>query len=388
MDLNDAPEIWALPHPVRMEAATDGEPVDREMFQYLGVLEGLEPYLADARASTEWIINNVPGLLEVGQAHFGLLVGENMGSFMLTLVRTRLRAQGDPILQLSAPLQAMLTQTDLATGLPAGHFRSPAPLVYIEFSRPNALRVSNQISGLHECEGAYLGSYELPAGHEVFHNPARNRALGLDPSQPVRAVEIVITGSPIGKSGVLDDASRDTLLLIQDEDECLQAVLERHMAWYNKPAAYANPGMAPIRAEDVAMLRPVVELLAKALLYLHLGESEQVKVNARSDFKRKTKGLGHKKKARLQRKLAAAYDRILIGPASMPDPEEPNPNNGDRTGDGEARRSLKAHWRRGHFRSVRYGEKHGKQRLGWIKPVLVNAAQAFEAAKTKPYVVS
>ncbi|MBK1618439.1 hypothetical protein CKO42_08315 [Lamprobacter modestohalophilus] len=384
MDLNDDPKIWTLPHPVRMEAAVNGEQVDRQMFEHLGVLAGLEPYLGDAHASTEWIINNVPRMFAVGQTHFGLLGGENMGSFMLTVARTRLRAQGDPILQLSTPLQTMLAQTDLVVGLPCRYFRPPSTLVYIEFSRPNALRVSNQLSGLHECEGAYLGSYELPAGHEVFHNPARNRALGLDPSQPVRAVEIVITGSPIGKSGVLDDASRDTLLLIQYEDECLQTVLERHMAWYNNPAAYANLGMAPVRADDVAMLRPVVELLAKALLYLHLGDAEQVKVNARSELARKRKGLGYKKQARLQRKLAAAYDRIVIGPASFPAPAEPQ--NHDSTG--EAQRSVKAHWRRGHFRTILYGEKRRKQRLGWIKPVLVNAAQAFEAAKTKPYVVS
>ncbi|MEA3640261.1 MAG: hypothetical protein VBE63_09990 [Lamprobacter sp.] len=381
MALNDDPEIWKLPHPVRVDAAA-GESVDRLMFDSLGVLPRLEPFLTDAEATTEWIINNVPGMFEIGQAHFGLLGGQNMGSFILTLVRTRLRAHGDKILQLTAPLQAMLAETDLVTGLPAGFFRCPYPLAYIAFSRPNPLRVSNHISGLHECEGAYLGIYQLPAGHEVFHAEARNRALKLDPSKPVRAVEVVITGSPIGKSSVVDDASRDLLLLIQDEDECLQALLDRHIAWFNDPTAYSNPGMSSVKPDEVALTRPVVNLLAKALLYLNLGDAEKRKVSERSDLERKTKGLGYKKKVRLQRKLATAYDRILIGPETFPEAEEPAERD-----TGEAQRGVRTHWRRGHFRTILYGEQRSKQRLGWIKPVLVNAGQAFDVVKTKPYVV-
>lgn len=52
-----------------------------------------------------------------------------------------------------------------------------------------------------------------------------------------------------------------------------------------------------------------------------------------------------------------------------------------------AARRVNAHWRRGYVRTIRYGEKRSKQRLGWIKPVLVNAGHAFETVKTKPYVV-
>lgn len=382
MILNDAPKIWTLPHPVRVDAAA-GDAVDRRMFEHLGVMPRLEPLLTDAESTTEWIINNVPGMIEIGQAHFGLLGGQNMGSFILTLVRTRLRAYGDRILELTAPLQAMLAETDVASELPAGLFQCPYPLAYIAFSRPNPLRVSNHISGLHECEGAYLGTYQLPAGHEVFHAKPRNRALKLDPRKPVRALEMVITGSPLGKAGVLDDASRDLLLLIQDENECLQAVLDRHIAWFNDPTAYSNPGMAPVKADEVALTRPVVNLLAKAMLFLNLGDAETRQVSERTDLERKTKGLGHKKKARLQRRLASAYDRILIGPETFPDPEERERDQGADA----APRSVKTHWRRGHFRTIRYGEQHGQQRLGWIKPVLVNAGHAFDAVKTKPNVV-
>jgi hypothetical protein len=50
-------------------------------------------------------------------------------------------------------------------------------------------------------------------------------------------------------------------------------------------------------------------------------------------------------------------------------------------------RPLAALWRRGHFRRIRFGEGLSESRLGWIKPVLVNAAEAFGPVKTKPYAV-
>lgn len=48
---------------------------------------------------------------------------------------------------------------------------------------------------------------------------------------------------------------------------------------------------------------------------------------------------------------------------------------------------LRPHWRRRHFRRIRFGECLSESRLGWIKPVLVNAADTFAPVKTKPYAV-
>ncbi|KAA6182732.1 hypothetical protein F2Q65_17320 [Thiohalocapsa marina] len=380
--LNDA-SLMARPHPVRIDAVLD-QPMDSLVFETAGVMPALKPYLTDGRATTEWILKHVPGMYEIAESHFGLIGGANMGSFILTMVRARLRAHGDPIVQVTPALQAMLTETDLAAELPAGFFRSPYPMVYIELARPNTLQVANKVSGLHECEGAYIGTYELPAGHGVFHNAARNRALNLDPAKPVRVIEVVITGSPIGKANALDDASQDIVLLVQDEDECLRAVLDRHIAWFHDPVAYAHPGMAPLDPDDVALVKPVIEQLAKVLLYLNLTDAEKLRVTERSDLLEKIRGLGPKKAAKFRRRMAGAYDRIVIGPAAFPEPEEPAGTGG---GGGEAHRSIKAHWRRGHFRTIRYGEALSKRRLGWIKPVLVNAGQAFGGVKAKAYVV-
>lgn len=378
--INDS-SLMSLPHPVRLDAVL-GEPVDTLMFERLGMMPALKPYLTDEQATTEWIVNKVPGMYEIAEAHFGVLGGKNMGSFILTVTRARLRAHGDPILEVTPALQAMLAETDLAAELPASLLRGPYPLAYIAFARPNDLHVSNSLSGLHECEGAYIGTYELPAHHAMLSIPARNQALALDPGKPVRVVEIVITGSPVGKANALDDASQDVVMLIQDEEECLRAVLERHIAWYNNPVAYGHPGMAPIDPDEVAMIRGPVELLAKVLLYLHLSDAEKRRVTERSDLEEKVRSLGPKKAARFRRRMVSAYDRIVIGPTSFPTPETSGTGGAD-----DSHRSVKAHWRRGHFRTIRFGEKLSKSRLGWIKPVLVNAGQAFGQVNPKPYVV-
>lgn len=372
-----------LPHPVRVDAAAGAE-IDQVLFDRFGLAPLLRPYLADSTAPTEWIVNRVPGMQEIAVSHFGAVQGGNLGSFVLMLNRARLRAHADPILQVTPPLQAMLAETDLASNLPASYFRSPYPLVFVEFARPNPLRVPNRISGLHECEGAYIGMYDLPPHHDAHTFQGRDSALNLDPAKPTRLVEIVVVGSPVGKEHALDDASQDLVMLIQDEDECLSDVLDRHIAYYKSPAAYSHPGLAPVDPREVDTLRPVIFELAKVLLYLNLTEAERSRVAERDDLIRRIRGLGQKKAAKLKRRLATAYDRILIGPTAVPSPESISPPGAQ---EADPVRSVRPHWRRGHFRRIRYGEGFSESRLGWIQPVLVNADEAFGAVKTKPYIV-
>ena len=54
------PAILALPHPVRIDAAL-GPRAEEVLLARMGVLAAVRPHLADERASTAWIINEVPG---------------------------------------------------------------------------------------------------------------------------------------------------------------------------------------------------------------------------------------------------------------------------------------------------------------------------------------
>ncbi|HRX71727.1 MAG TPA: hypothetical protein P5329_11245, partial [Candidatus Competibacteraceae bacterium] len=76
-------------------------------------------------------------------------------------------------------------------------------------------------------------------------------------------------------------------------------------------------------------------------------------------------------------RLALVYDRTLIGLLAIPDatPVAAGEN---------AERTVRPHWRRGHFRRIRYGEGHRQSRIDWIRPTLVNADEAFKAATAGP----
>jgi hypothetical protein len=374
--------VMMLPHPVRVDAAFGG-PIEEVLLGETGVLEGARPYLGAEGVSTEWIINNVPGMLELAMASLGAPAGLNVGLLMLMLSRARLRAQGDPILQVADALHAQLAETDLSDGLPACFFRSPYPIVYIELARPSGLQINNRMSGLHEVEGVYVGSYRIPAHSDQHKGSGRERHLGLDPARETRVVELTITGSPLGKDNPLDDASVDISLYIQDEDACLGTLLERHITYYRSAEITAGqPGFEIPEQSEIDLTAKVIRHLAKVLLYLNLPDAEQASLPERSQLQQRLKGLGPKKAARIKRRMATTYDRIVIGPSLGVSTEQHQADGNP--GDG---RSVRPHWRRGHFRRIRYGEQRSESRLGWIKPVLVNAAEAFGAVKAKPYLM-
>ena len=375
------PAILTLPHPVRIDAAL-GWHAEEVLLEQMGVLAAVRPHLADEQASTEWIINEVPGLLDLGLAALGAPGSMNLGLLALLLARARLRAHGDPILQVAPALQAQLAATDLERHLPARFFRSPWPITYLELARPSDLRIHNRASGLHEVEGAYVGGYRIPPYSRLHQGAGRARLLGLNPARATRIVELTITGSPAGKRDALDDASQDLVLFVQDEDEDLNALLARHTAYYCSPAACGHPGFEVPRPDEVARVAPVIAALAKVLLYLNLPDAEQTQLNERSDLERRLRQVGPKKGARLQRQLLTAYDRMVLGPRDPPAAGAAPAPAGH--GDGDPRRPPRPHWRRGHFRRIRHGEGLAEIRLGWIRPVLVNAAEAFGPVPTEP----
>ncbi|WP_295882789.1 hypothetical protein [uncultured Thiohalocapsa sp.] len=380
-------QLMSLPHPVRVDAAV-GRPMEDVVLHNDDLRERLGPHLASDEVSTEWIINNVPGMLELTMASVGTPAGLNAGLVMLMLARGRLRAQGDPMLQVAESLHAQLAATDLGSGLPAGFFRSPYPMVYIELARPSGLQIFNRASGLHEVEGAYIGSYRIPPHSEQHKGAGRVEHLGLDIARETRVMELTITGSPVGKDNPLDDASVDISLFIQDDDACLETLLERHIAYYRSSAVNAQPGFQIPEQTETDLAAAVIRQLAKVLLYLNLPDVEQAPLPERSRLEQRLRGLGPKKAARIKRRMATAYDRIVIGPSLRTnldaDPAQEPPQ--DPTQNGTAR-SVRPHWRRGHFRRIRYGEQLSESRLGWIRPVLVNREDAFGTVKAKPYLM-
>ena len=276
-------DLYHLPHPARVDAVL-GQPLDTLLLQDTGLYAALQPWLADARAPSEWLLNTVPGLPALAARYAAAPGATNLGTFLLLLIRARLRAQGNPVAVVSPALQNLLAATSLARALTLDCLRRPSPLLYIAFARPNPWRISNALSGLHECEGAYLGQFTVAPGQPLFAHAARARALGLDPRRPAHVIEIIITGSPLGKRNALDDASRDLVLIYQDAREPLARLLERHFAWYTRATDGDAQGLTPLPAGEVPRLRPILDQLALVLLYLNLGEPATLRAIQGSDL--------------------------------------------------------------------------------------------------------
>lgn len=154
-------------------------------------------------------------------------------------------------------------------------------------------------------------------------------------------------------------------------------------AFYRSAAiTAAQPGFEIPEQAEMDLTAQVIRHLAKVLLYLNLPDAEQAPLPERSQLQQRLRVLGPKKAARIKRRMATTYDRIIIGPSVGVRTEQDH--GGGNPSDG---RSIRPHWRRGHFRRIRYGEQRGESRLGWIKPVLVNAAEAFGTVKAKPYLM-
>jgi len=378
--LHDDPALIDLPHPVRVDGAF-GQRMEEALFG-ADFWAALRPYLGDETLPTEWILNHAPGVYELARESSNFPGTVNLGLLSLVLARARLRAHGDPMLQVHPALHEQLLATDLGAKLPVGLFQLPYTMAYIEFGRPSGLTIVNPESGQHEVEGAYIGSYRVDPHSFIFDKDNRRQHLGLDPDKPTRIIEIVLTGSPRGKTHVLDDASQNVVLFLQDDDADLQTAIERHFAFYRLPEAGSLPGFVPPDREERESFEKAVYQLAKVMLYLNLPEAEQKHQPERSDLLRRLQGLGPKKAARLQRKLTRAYDRIVIGGR-----REMEASTGTGIFADLAHGTVRPHWRRGHFRRIRFGEGLAESRLGWIRPVLVNAAEAFTPVTVKGYEV-
>ncbi len=121
--------------------------------------------------------------------------------------------------------------------------------------------------------------------------------------------------------------------------------------------------------ENERRMVELVAYLAKVFLYLGLKEARRVTVREYSDARRRIK-----REPKLRKKIASLYDRIVVGPASLPDVPLAS-------GNGHA---MPPHWRRGHFRMHAHGPGYSERKLLFIVPVLVHAELLADAVQAPP----
>jgi len=104
----------------------------------------------------------------------------------------------------------------------------------------------------------------------------------------------------------MDDASADISLFIQDDDPCLETLLERHITYYRSGAVNSQPGFEIPEQSETDLAAAVIRQLAKVLLYLNLPDAEQAPLPQRSWVEQRLRGLGPKKAARIKRRMTTA----------------------------------------------------------------------------------
>jgi hypothetical protein len=349
--------VSQLPHPLRVPAVQPEMP--RLMAELLGprTWSALKKGFANPTRHTGAVIDDLvnhdshPNLAQFVQLSGEMRAGTELGNAYAGLLALRQMLQPQPYFLLDDALVTLLERTDLAEDIPLSMLALPYPRFYIEFgrSRSSSLRLPNIESGMHILEGAYVET----GAHPEFGD----------------GLYVMLTGSPIGKQGPLDDATQGIYLAQQRPDMPLHEAL----AWsFHKSAELvAN---SPYRPAPTEFMQPSLEclvFLAKAILYLGLAEARRTNCPERSDFERAHAGLKSKaKKTKALRRAAGLVDHILVSA-----PPAPMPQEGEPPGAGSGR-TVAAHWRRGHYRLQACGPQMSLRKLILLRPMLINAEQA------------
>ena len=259
--------------------------------------------------------------------------------------------------QTTDALEQMLQDTDFGGDVPAAWFRPPFEEVFIEFGEHRRFpeTISDPDSGEHVIEGVY-----------VMSGLSHSKTDG----QLVRAFDLIIFGSPTGKSTALDDCFIHMGLPIDDEEKPISDVVQDMVDYYASQSDFPNKHA----------FRPVVEHVAKVLVYLGTKDARQHKVTEGSEARRRIEGLkSPAKREKAQRQAARLYDRIVIGPAELPEDLA--------GGNGCGSSSVRPHVRRGHFRAQAYGPQHTLRRPVWIQPTLVGKDRISGEVAHPAYVI-
>lgn len=311
----------------------------------------------------------------------------NMGGMSILMMPMMYKLCDGRYFQIRDQLNEQLEFADIGAKMPLNYFRAPYPNMYIEFGKErkhlcDAAKLHNTISGDHFCEGVFINQFTV---EDPTKEMSRSTIAGMriDPNQPVRIMHLVFTGSPMDKEGLLDDASCEITLFFQDEALTIEESLKRHYQYYFNLYQITIEG----ESEEVALREASsnmsdkearfftwgIQHLAKILLYINSEQCEREEFKERSLILEQIARVAPKKQAKLKRKLAKATDVIYIGSKIA--------NKSWQQGGSQDRKS---HWRRGHFRNQRYGEKLSKSKSIWIEPALVGSG---ETGKSKSYVI-
>lgn len=358
------PAMCRLAHPVRCAAA----PATSPAFTTIQLAEPRnQPLLKTMLAKQLATVDIFTRLTDEGdrrvfvfhELHTGAAAaagGFGNGAAGPTVHALRFATCGGRVYSFTDDLVQQLHKTRLGTDVPLSELRLPHPNIYIELgtSRESApLSLFHPESGEHPLEGAYISAVTNAAGEQCL--------------------EVTLTGSPIGRTELMDDAVEWVQMSAGGTSEhSLKSIADALVEAYTKPR---TPELAESgyfddqeRLRDQAQRAiPKLELIAKCILFLGMSEAIQRQVLEGTEAKKalmRAQSGAHKRRA--ARTAAKSYDRVVVSVA--PEPELPEQQVGEVDAGG---RTVSTHWREPHMRMQRHGPGLSLTKLVWIRRVLV-----------------
>lgn len=340
----------------------------REIADYLKMTAAEQDfYLWHLRTSTEYSFSpSIKTIIKKSdQAASGTFMGNSM-SYMLSL---RNACYKIPVFQIEDRLLGLLDQSDIGDDLTVSFLENaPFGMFYVEMGASRMLdyEVFNTQTGMHKLEGFYVLRSDVPP------NPNTGST-----------ITFVFVGEP--KENILDDATQ--MIMLETGEGFSNKTLNESIDLALDKCTEVPSRVVTNRVlfdSTRPLLQKLMSLAAKCVLYLNHGKYEQVPVNERTAHLKAVAAITNPSKK--EKAIRAGYrlaDRIVIRHQEYP---EGTPSASDLTANG----GISAHWRRGHFRNQRYGEKLGLVKPVWIAPTLVGREKAMDDSKPvlpKNYVI-
>lgn len=239
-------------------------------------------------------------------------------------IRARHQYSKAPMFSVAPGLKQMLADTGIKDNVPAKFFAAPFRTCYLEFDPAEDRRMlaMSKVGDGDLVEGCYIQERQLETP------PALSREdrefLEIDPKAPVRVIDVAFTHSAINSSNrqvqnapaVIADKLEYIQILIQDESEPLNEVLERSIQFSLKHGSAMASVDLIARQAFAESMRANFSRLSKVLFYMHVERKSQVAQTPAKDLEDRIKGVGDKKRPKLERMLNRTYDRIVVGPAT------------------------------------------------------------------------
>jgi len=341
------PALLRLAHPLRCAAVSETFDI-MERFVGPAVWERMRVAFQEDRLTSE-IVSDLcakrenAALKMMLEASTQMAGGTEVGNAYSSLLYLRHAMCPQPYFVVEDSLVEMLENSDIADDIPIEMIQVPYGRFYVELGkeRKTTLQLPNTVSGQHILEGAYI-------------ERGVNAVMG-------EGLFILLTGSPIGKEGVMDDATHSLFLPLKAGYETIREALGATFKLGHEISLEHGLTLTPDFFKQHAFAS--VQFLVKVLLYLALPEARSTVHKDRTTWVKSTASLqSPAKKAKAAKRGRGLVDHILVSvPANAGSTDASTPTG----------RTLKFGWRRRHFRMQAHGPKHSLRKMILIEETTV-----------------